>query len=162
MPTPLPPARAGGLQRFEDRGADAVAAPFRQQRDVDDVQPRCRLLEIEPAGRHAAVLEHVERAAVNVGAVVMALRLELADEEGLLLLRGPGDRRQSVPARRGVEPQQERDVVVGFRPQREALRQQRRRQWEGRRRNEGRSGDAAVSCASGKMPNSAMQKFSTR
>src|SRR5579862_1614019 len=74
-----PAARTPGrLQGLQDRRADAAAAPIRQQRDVDDVQARGARVQIEPARRVAVPFDNIEAAAVDIIAVVTALRLELA------------------------------------------------------------------------------------
>ena len=91
-------------------------------------------LQIKPSGRLAVLLDHVEGAVGKIIAVMDALRLELARQEGLLLLGAPRHRRQFLLAGRSIEAHQEGEIGVGLRPQREALRQQRRRQSERRRR----------------------------
>jgi hypothetical protein len=79
-------ASGGLLQRPQDRAAGTLSAPRRHQRDVDDMELRLPRFEIEPPGRLAAQRDQLEPASGNVSTVVVALRLELTCQEGLLLL----------------------------------------------------------------------------
>src|SRR5579872_1921331 len=111
-----------GEQRLDQGGADAAAAPLRQQRDVDDEQRSLLAVDIEPAGRRTMLLDDVEGGVGVMVEVMMALQRELALQEGDLLGIGPIDgRRNLVPAGRNIQLAEERQVGLGLGPQRKTL-----------------------------------------
>src|SRR5438270_7500583 len=96
----------------EQRFTKSSAAPFRQQRDVDDVVPIITIatIEIEAADVCPTLFDHQK---IRVGKTlpvfpVLGARLRL-EKGGRLLLR-PLQRRELVQARRGVDATQERLV----------------------------------------------------
>jgi len=110
-----------GDQSAQQAGAEPAAAVRRRQRDVHDADLAPAAVDVEPSRRLAVDLDDVERRVAVMPAIVRILRLELLREERGLLLVGPGQDRELIRARRGIDVGEERPVGIADRAQRDLL-----------------------------------------
>src|SRR5829696_666927 len=118
----LPAPRSLGEQLAHEARAHPGAAMLREQGDVHDPDLVLPARDVQAAGRLAVDLDHVERRAVVVLAVVRVLRVELPTKEGFPFRLVPRNPSELVLADRRVDASQEAIVAVTNGPQVRARR----------------------------------------